>query len=170
MAVDKLSLSNKSYQTWWFTLLLLPTFSDRLSGVCLVLEIVVILWYGGGQGDFDGGADGDVVVEGGKTPHGSVYSHCEIPSHALNIKFKSSHCLLPSQPYHVQKYLHWNIKDPQHISQLCFLGKWFVVVKNKFRRNKSKLDAAALSSLEQLNSVFIEFLFSLVQFYIVFVN
>ena len=28
-----------------------------------------------------------------KTPHGNVYPGCEIPSHALNIKFKSSHCL-----------------------------------------------------------------------------
>ena len=59
-----------------------------------------MIWCYSGQGDFDGGGDGDVVVEGGKTPHGSVYPHCEIPSHALNIKFKSSHCLVPSDvPY-----------------------------------------------------------------------
>ena len=41
-----------------------------------------------------GGDDcGGVAVECSQTPHGSVYPDCEIPSHALNIKFKSSHCL-----------------------------------------------------------------------------
>ena len=112
MAVDKVSLSNKSYQTWWLALLLLPTFSDRQSGVCpLRLQDCGDCCGGddgGGDGVGDGGVgdggdgDGDVVgddgdgdggVECSKTPHGSVYPACEIPSHALSIKFKSSHCL-----------------------------------------------------------------------------
>ena len=92
MAVDKVSLSNKSYQTWWLALLLLPTFSDPQSGVCLLgLPDCGDCCGGSHHGGDDGG--GGVAVECNKTPHGSVYPGCEIPSHALNIKFKSSHCL-----------------------------------------------------------------------------